>query len=131
MSNATGFDSGRKGRGAAFTADRSGAAHAKFMKLSARALAPLSFIAAWLLIGVAGQPYEAARAVIGRPFPALALIGFIAVASVHARAGMETIIDDYVQDAALREMALKANKWVATGMAVVWTLAILLIAAPH
>jgi len=131
MTNATGFDSGRSGRGAAYVSDRSGAAHAKFMKLTARALAPLAIVSAWTLIGVVGEPYEAARAVIGRPISALALIGFIVIGAVHARYGMETIIDDYVHDPAKRELALKANKWVSTAIAAVWTLAILLIAAPR
>jgi succinate dehydrogenase / fumarate reductase, membrane anchor subunit len=130
MTKATGFDSGRSGRGGAYTADRSGAAHAKFMKQSARALAPLAFISAWALIGVVGEPYEAARHIIGRPVPALALIGFIALGSVHARYGMETIIDDYVHEPAMKELALKANKWTSIAIAAAWLFAILLIAAP-
>ena len=56
--------------------DHSGRRHAHFMRLSSYALAPLGLFVAWWLIGVVGKPFEAARAEIGRPFPALMLIAF-------------------------------------------------------
>ncbi len=129
MTSRTEFISGRTGRGAAFTSDASGTAHDKFMRLSARALLPLGLLAVWFIIGLAGKSYEAARAEIAHPFPALVLIAFIAIAAPHARLGVESIIEDYVHDAALKEKALLANKWTSIVLAVLWTLAILLIAA--
>lgn len=126
----TKFDSGRRGRGSAYVSDRSGSSHAQFMRRSAWALAPLGTLAAWFVAGLAGKPYEAARAHLGRPAPALVLIAFIGVAVYHARHGVETIIEDYVHDDAIKEKALSANKWLSMAIGVVWILSILLIAAP-
>ncbi len=130
MTSRTQFLSGRTGRGAAYVADRSGAPHDKFMRLSACALGPLGLVVGWCLVSVSGKSYEAARAEIGRPLPALAMIAFIAIASMHMRLGAESIIMDYVHDEALKEKALLANKWASLAIAALWTLAILLIAAP-
>ena len=118
----TQFISGRTGRGAAYVSDASGAAHDRFMRLSARALAPLGLLAAWYVVGLSGKSFEEARAEIGRPF--------IAIATVHARKGVESIIEDYVHDDETKEKALRVNKWASLAIAVLWTLAILLIAAP-
>ena len=130
MTVQTKFISGRTGRGAAYVSDSSGTAHARFMRLSAKALAPLALFAVWFIVGLAGKPYEAARAELARPFPALVLIAFIVIVSKHARYGVETIIEDYVHDAALKEKALTVNKWLTLAIGAVWALAILLIAAP-
>ena len=67
----TQFISGRTGRGAAYVSDASGAAHDRFMRLSAGALAPLGLLAAWYVVGLSGKSFEEARAEIGRPFPAV------------------------------------------------------------
>ncbi len=124
------FKSGRTGQGAAYVSDRSGTPHAVFLRLSSYALMPLTFFAAWYLIEIAGASYETARAVIGRPFPALTLIAFVVIGMVHARYGANEIIEDYVHDPELKEKALLANKWASLALAVLWVFAILLIAAP-
>lgn len=125
----TTFKSGRTGRGATYVSDASGSQHARFMRLSAMIQAPLALFAGWFIIGLAGKSYEQARAELAHPFPALVLIAFIAIVSRHARYGMESIIDDYVHDDALRQKALLANKWITTTFGVVWVLALLFIAA--
>ncbi|MBG0810977.1 succinate dehydrogenase, hydrophobic membrane anchor protein [Methylosinus sp. H3A] len=130
MSSST-FQSGRSGKGDAFVSDRSGSLHALAMRHSARALAPLALIAIWHIVGLVGKSYEAARAEIGRPLPAIALIAFIVVVAYHARLGVENIIEDYVHDKSLKATALLINKWLVIAIAAVWTLAIMLIAAPR
>ena len=124
------FNSGRTGRGGAYVSDRSGSHHAKFMRLTARALAPLGVLAAWFIVGASGQTYEGVRAQIGRPFPALALIAFIVIAMPHARAGAEDIIADYVHDPAAKDKALLVNKWLSFAITAIWVFAVMLIAAP-
>jgi len=128
MSIPTHFNSGRDG--AAYVSDREGAVHARFMRLSAYALAPLGTLSAWWLVGIAGKTLEGVRAEIGRPFPAIVLISFAVLGMIHAYHGMNEIIVDYVHDEALKEQARKANKWAAIAIAAAWTLAILVIAAP-
>jgi succinate dehydrogenase / fumarate reductase membrane anchor subunit len=129
MTESPAFMSGRTGRGPAYAADRSGSAHTKVMRLSARALAPLAVIALWFIAGAVGNSYEGVRAVIGRPFPALALIAFVVVAAYHARLGADNIIEDYVHDEALKAKAMAANKWTAVAIGLLWSLSILAIAA--
>lgn len=130
MSIVTHFKSDRTGAGSAFKSDRSGSAHARFMRLSSYALAPLGILAAWYLANVAGKPLDELCAVIARPLPALTLLLFAVLGMIHARQGMTEIIEDYVHDAALKELALKANKWTSIAIAAIWVFAILVIAAP-
>lgn len=125
------FESGRTGRGAGFASDHSGSLHAQAMRLTAKALAPLGLLSIWFIVGVVGKPYEAARAEIGRPFPAIVLIAFIGIVVFHARLGAEAIIEDYVHDEGLKAKALLVNKWLTIAIGAVWTLSILIVAAPR
>jgi succinate dehydrogenase / fumarate reductase, membrane anchor subunit len=131
MTSKTTFISGRTGRGAAYASDASGAPHDKFMRLSSWGLAPLGLLSAWFIAGLAGKSYEAAWAELAHPFPALTLIAFMVLGAVHARLGADNIILDYVHDPELKEKALRANKWASIALAVLWTFALLLIAAPR
>ena len=83
------FKSGRTGPGGGYVSDRSGSRHAEFMRLTAKFQAPLALFAGWYIVGLAGKSYEAARAELAHPFPALVLIAFIVSVSQHARYGME------------------------------------------
>lgn len=130
MSVPTHFKSGRSGQGAAYVSDHEGSAHARFMRLSSYALAPLGVLSAWWLAGLVGKNLDGVRAEIGRPFPAIVLIAFAVVGMIHARQGMNEIIEDYVHDAALKEKALYWNRLASIAIAGVWTLAIMIIAAP-
>jgi succinate dehydrogenase / fumarate reductase, membrane anchor subunit len=126
----THFKSGRSGQGPAFVSDHEGSAHARFMRLSSYALAPLGVLSAWWLTGLVGKTLEGVRAEIGHPFPAIALILFAIIGMIHARQGANEIIEDYVHDAALKEKALYWNRIASIAIAGVWTIAIMLIAAP-
>lgn len=130
MSVPTHFKSGRSGQGDAYVADHEGSAHARFMRLSSYALAPLGVLSAWWLAGVAGKSLDGVKAEIGHPLPAILLIVFAILGMIHARQGMTEIIEDYVHDAALKEKALYWNRIASIAIAGVWTFAIMLIAAP-
>jgi succinate dehydrogenase / fumarate reductase membrane anchor subunit len=126
----THFNSGRTGQGAAYVSDHEGSVHARFMRLSSYALAPLGVLSAWWIAGLAGKTLEGVRAEIGRPIPAIVLIAFAVIGMIHARQGMTEIIEDYVHDPVLKEKALHANRIAAITITAAWTLAIMLIAAP-
>lgn len=130
MTVATRFESGRTGPGDAYVSDRSGSPHAQFMRLTSYALIPLGALSAWWILGLAGKTLEGVRAEIGKPIPALVLLAFGAVGMIHARQGMDDIIEDYVHDEALKTRALVANLWASRVIAALWVVAILLIAAP-
>jgi succinate dehydrogenase / fumarate reductase membrane anchor subunit len=130
MSVPTHFKSGRSGQGAAYVSDHSGSAHARFMRLSSYALAPLGVLVAWRLVGIVGKDLAGVQAEIGHPLTAIALIVFAILGMIHARQGATEIIEDYVQDAALKEKALYWNEIAAKAIAAAWTLGIMLIAAP-
>lgn len=125
------FESGRTGKGAAFTADHSGSLHARAMRLTSYALAPLGLLSVWFIVGLVGKPYEAARVAIGRPFTAIVLIAFIAIVAYHARLGVDNIVEDYVHDEGLKTKALLLNKWLTVGIAAIWISSIMIIAAPR
>ncbi|WP_363349256.1 succinate dehydrogenase, hydrophobic membrane anchor protein [Methylocystis echinoides] len=130
MSVPTHFKSGRTGQGEAYVSDHEGSVHARFMRLSSYALAPLGVLSAWWLAGLVGKTLEGVKAEIGHPIPAIVLIVFGVVGMIHARQGMNEIIEDYVHDAALQEKALYWNKVASIAIAAAWTLGIMLIAAP-
>ena len=65
----TNFNSGRTDQGAAYVSDHEGSVHARFMRLTSYALAPLGVLAAWWIVGLAGKTLEGVRAEIGRPIP--------------------------------------------------------------
>ncbi|MFO1101924.1 MAG: succinate dehydrogenase, hydrophobic membrane anchor protein [Methylocystis sp.] len=130
MTVATRFKSGRTGSGEAYVADHSGSPHARFMRLTAYALMPLGVMSAWWILGLAGKSLDGVRAEIGRPLPAHVLLAFGVVGMLHARKGMDDIIEDYVHDDALKAQALVANLWASRAIAALWAFAILLIAAP-
>lgn len=132
MTSRTPFISGRTGPGSAFVSDRSGSSHDRFMRLSSWIMMPLSVAVAFLLASVAANPsYPEARAILGQPAAAIALIAFGLVGTAHAYVGAESIITDYVHDAQKKALAFSANKIAAILMAGVWTVAIGVIAAPR
>jgi succinate dehydrogenase / fumarate reductase membrane anchor subunit len=130
MTVTTRFKSGRTGRGEAYVSDHSGSPHARFMRLTSYALIPLGALSAWWILGLAGKTLEGVRAEVGRPLPALVLLAFGVIGMIHARLGMDEIIEDYVHDEALKARALLANTWASRAIAALWVVAILIIAAP-
>jgi succinate dehydrogenase / fumarate reductase membrane anchor subunit len=100
------------------------------MRLTSYALVPLGALSAWWILGLAGKTLDGVRAEIGRPFPAIVLLVFGVVGMIHARKGMDDIIEDYVHDEALKAQALVANLWASRAIAALWVVAILLLAAP-
>lgn len=74
---------------------------------------------AWLVVRIAGTERAEMLAVVGHPLVALLLALGVIVACVHARIGMQEIIEDYVHDARLNSLSLTLNSFVCLAVAAV------------
>jgi len=79
------------------------------MRVTSLALVPLSIWFVALILSLVGKDYPAVRAELSHSMVAIFLLLFILFGVVHMKVGMRSIIDDYVQDAHLKEWALVAN----------------------
>jgi len=87
---------------------RRGATDAWLTHVSAAALIVLASAFVLTLLTLLGKDYNAVRAELGHPLPAIVVLLFATVATFHMHLGMRSIILDYVHGRA-REWALIAN----------------------
>ncbi|MGH6840102.1 MAG: succinate dehydrogenase, hydrophobic membrane anchor protein [Methylocella sp.] len=87
----------------------SGTADAWNMRVTSVALVPLSIAFVAIVMSLLGKDYAAVRAELGHPLPAILMLLFILSGVFHMKLGMQSIIDDYVHAARLREWALIGN----------------------
>ncbi len=92
---------------------RSGTGAARAMHLTSVALIPLTFAFVWLVILATTKDYAGARALFGRPCPAILMFLFVGASVWHMKVGMQAIIDDYIHEKHLKEWALIANTFFA------------------
>jgi succinate dehydrogenase / fumarate reductase membrane anchor subunit len=88
---------------------KSGTADAWYMRITSVALVPLSIAFVAIVLSLLGKDYAAVRAELGHPLPAILMLLFILSGVFHMKLGMQSIIDDYVHAAQLKEGALIAN----------------------
>lgn len=88
---------------------KSGTEECWHMRVTAIALVPLAMAFVIVIVSLLGKDYAAARALLGRPLPALVMLGFILGGIYHMKLGMQAIIDDYVHSPKSKEFALVAN----------------------
>ncbi len=100
----------------------SGARASWHMRVTSVALVPLSVAFVWLVLSLIHKDYAAARAELGRPFPAILMLLFILTSIYHMKLGMQSIIDDYVHDTHLKDWSLLANLFfsVCLGLACIY-----------
>ena len=103
---------------------RSGSGAAWAMHITSIALMPLAIAFVWILASLVHKDYAAARAEIGRPFPAIVLLLFVGASIYHMKLGMQAIIDDYVHGPHAKSWALIANLFfaVAVGLACLYSI---------
>ena len=101
---------------------KSGTSDARNMRVTSIALIPLSFAFVAIVLSLSGKDYAAVRAELGRPVPAMIMLLFILFGVFHMKLGMQSIIDDYVHDAHLKEWSLIANLFfsVCIGLACIY-----------
>ena len=107
---------------------KDGVGHWWAQRLTAVALVPLSL---WLVAGVvslAGADRADVAAWAGSPVTAALLIMVIAATFHHAQLGLQVVIEDYVQNEAVKIAAIIAVKLLAALAALIGTVAVLKLA---
>jgi succinate dehydrogenase / fumarate reductase, membrane anchor subunit len=101
---------------------KSGTADAWNMRVTSIALVPLSIAFIAIVLSLSGKDYAAARAELGHPVAAIILLLFILSGVFHMKLGMQSVIDDYVHNAHLKEWSLIANLFfsVCIGLACIY-----------
>jgi succinate dehydrogenase / fumarate reductase membrane anchor subunit len=121
---ATGLTSIRTAMGKArfLGSAKSGTTDAWKMRVTSLALVPLSIAFVVIVLSLLGKDYTGVRAELGHPIQAIIMLLFILSGLLHMKLGMQSIIDDYVHDAHLKECSLIANLFftVCTGLACIY-----------
>jgi succinate dehydrogenase / fumarate reductase, membrane anchor subunit len=104
---------------------RSGTADAWAMRVTAAVLVPLSVAFVAIILSLLGKDEAGVRAELGRSFPACIMLFFILASVFHMKLGMQSVIDDYVHDAHLKEWALIASLVYSIGIGLACVYAIL------
>lgn len=108
-----------------FGAAKSGTRDAWRMRLTNVALLPLAVAFAWIVLLLAGKDEAGVRAQFAHPCTAIFMLLFILTGIVHMKLGMQSIIDDYVHAARLKEYTLMANVMFCIGLGVAAIYAVL------
>lgn len=85
----------------------------------------LGMFLVWLIASLLGADYAMVKQKLAKPLIALPLLGLILSVTVHMRIGMQTIIEDYVHDDALKLAALVLNTFFAIFIALASVFSIL------
>lgn len=104
---------------------RSGTQHFWRQRLTAVALVPLSIAAIIIVLSLLGRNHAATVQVLGSPPVAIIMMLFIGNTAYHMLLGMQTIIEDYVQDDVLKIVSLTANIFFCCGVGIAAVFAIL------
>lgn len=103
---------------------KAGVGAARAMHLTSLALVPLTIAFVWILIGLVHKDIAGVRAELRQPLPAILMLLFVGTGIFHMKLGLQVIIDDYVHDHHLKDMALIGNVFFAilVGIACVYSL---------
>jgi succinate dehydrogenase / fumarate reductase membrane anchor subunit len=109
-----------RGLGAAKT----GTDHFWLLRLTAIAGIPLQIAFMVIVISLLGRNYAALVQILGTPIVAIIMLLFIVSTCNHMRLGMQVIIEDYVQDEAIKLALLIGNYFycVTVGLASAYAL---------
>ena len=113
-----------RGRGAA----GHGAHHWWMQRVTSVALLPLTLWFVAVLATNAGMTHGEALAWIGHPFNAVLLIALIALTFQHTASGLQVILEDYVNNEALRRGSILLVQGVSWLLGIAAVLAVLRIA---
>ena len=92
---------------------KSGTQHFWLQRLTGVAMVPLTIVFVFTVIYLARASQATAVATLGSPLIAILFYLFIIAGVVHMRAGMQVIIEDYVETEELKIAATMANTFFA------------------
>ncbi len=95
------------------------------MRITSVALSPLAVAFIWIVLSLAGRDEAGVKAQFAHPCTAIFMLLFILAGIGHMKLGMQSIIDDYVHAARLKEYALMANVMFSIGFGVAAVYAVL------
>ncbi len=106
-------------------AAKSGTREVWLMRLTTVALLPLAIAFIWIVLKLVGKDQAGVKAEFAHPCAAIFMLLFILVSIVHMNIGMQSIIDDYVHAARLKEWSMMANVLFSVGFGVAAVYAVL------
>ena len=104
---------------------RAGTTHFWHQRLTAVAGVPLTIAAVAIIMGLFGRNHAAAVKILGSSFVAIVMLLFIITNVYHMWLGMQTIIEDYVQDERLKFVTLMGNTFFCFAVGLTGAFAIL------
>jgi succinate dehydrogenase / fumarate reductase membrane anchor subunit len=107
---------------------KSGGAHWWMQRITAVALVPLGLWFALSLLAMPDFEYTTVIAWLQRPMSSILLILTVLAVSYHSYLGLQVVIEDYVQTASLKILALLASTFAHFGLSVAALFAILKVA---
>jgi succinate dehydrogenase / fumarate reductase membrane anchor subunit len=115
---------GARGLGAA----KSGTEHWWEQRLTSIALVPLTFAAVVIVIATIGRDYAAVVQLLRSPVVALIMLLFIFATTYHMKLGLQSVIEDYIHNKAVKTAVLITNTFVCIILWFACTFAILKLA---
>jgi succinate dehydrogenase / fumarate reductase, membrane anchor subunit len=106
-------------------AAKSGTRDVWLMRITSVALLPLAIAFIWIVLRLVGQDQAGVKAEFAHPCAAILMLLFILAGIVHMKIGMQSIIDDYVHAARLKEWSMIANVLFSVGFGVAAIYAVL------
>lgn len=106
-------------------ATKSGTRDAWRMRVTNVALLPLAIAFVWIVFRLVGRGQAGVRAELAHPYAAILMLLFIVTAIIHMKMGMQSIIDDYVHAARLKELSMLGNVLFCVGLGVAAIYAVL------
>jgi succinate dehydrogenase / fumarate reductase, membrane anchor subunit len=104
---------------------KDGTSHFWMQRVTAVANVFLGLFLVWLIASLTGADHATVKTSLSSPFVSLPLLALIVSGTVHMRAGMQTIIEDYVSRDGLKVMALMGNTFFSGAVALIAIFAIL------
>jgi succinate dehydrogenase / fumarate reductase membrane anchor subunit len=111
-----------------YGAAREGVSHWWWQRLTAVALIPLALWFIWSLLTIESLSYAGVHAWLAAPVHALGVILLTGTLALHSQLGVQVVIEDYVQQHALKVLALVLSSFAHVLIGATGALSVLLVA---